>query len=83
MRAANSDFRDDTGSEETLDNTRLMGLWDRLSRRLRAWAAENGIPIRECRVGEHKREIARRFCQLQPSKKICSSFWQAGAPPVW
>lgn len=45
-----------TGSEDTLDNAHLMRMAGRFSRRLRAWAAEGGIPVRDCRVGEPKHE---------------------------
>ena len=50
-----------TGSEDTLDNAHLMRMAGRFSRRLRAWAAENDIPIRDCRVGEAKHEIGEEF----------------------
>jgi len=34
-----------TGSEDTLDNAHLVRMAGRFSRRLRAWAAEEGIPV--------------------------------------
>lgn len=34
------------------------------SRRLRAWAAEEGIPVRDCRMGEARHEIGEQFLQI-------------------
>jgi hypothetical protein len=54
-------WRQLTGSEDTLDNAHLMRMAGRFSRRLRAWAIANGIPIRDCSAGEHKHEIGEDY----------------------
>ena len=46
-----------TGSEDTLDNTHLMRMAGRFSRRLRAWAKANNVPLKDCRAGDQKHEI--------------------------
>jgi DNA-binding transcriptional ArsR family regulator len=50
-----------TGSDETLDNTHLMRLAGRFSRRLRAWAQANGIPVVDCPIGERKHDLAEEY----------------------
>ena len=50
-----------TGSDETLDNTHLMRLAGRFSRRLRGYARANGIPVVDCPVGERKHELAEEY----------------------
>ena len=50
-----------TGSDETLDNTHLMRLAGRLSRRLRGYAKANGIPVVDCAVGERKHDLAEEY----------------------
>jgi hypothetical protein len=44
------------GSEEHLDNTHLLRMAGRFSRRLRAFAQARGLPVIECRRGERKHE---------------------------
>ncbi len=48
-------------SDETLDNTRLMRLAGRFSRRVRAWAAANDVPVIDCKSGERKHRIAEEY----------------------
>jgi len=50
-----------TGSDETLDNTHLMRMAGRLSRRVRAYAQANGIPMVDCRAGERKHKLAEEY----------------------
>jgi len=72
------------GSDDQLDNAHLMRMAGRFSRRLRAWAKANGIPVRDCRPGERKHEIAEEHLanrQAQPGLfLILVSRAQA---PVW
>jgi hypothetical protein len=49
------------GSEEQLDNTHLMRLAGRFSRRVRAFAAANQIPVIDCSRGERKHRIAEEY----------------------
>ena len=73
-----------TGSEETLDNAHLMRMAGRFSRRLRAWAAENEIPIRDCRVGEAKHEIGEEFLRNTTVQEGLFLILVSRAPaPVW
>ena len=50
-----------TGSEETLDNTHLMRLAGRFSRRIHGYAKSNGIPVVHCPAGERKHELAEEY----------------------
>ncbi|HEY5985404.1 MAG TPA: hypothetical protein VIV12_03320 [Streptosporangiaceae bacterium] len=49
------------GSEEHLDNTHLMRMAGRFSRRVRAWAKANQIPVIDCGRGERKHQIAEDY----------------------
>jgi hypothetical protein len=49
------------GSEEHLDNTHLMRMAGRFSRRVRAWATANQIPVIDCGRGERKHRIAEEY----------------------
>jgi hypothetical protein len=50
-----------TGSEEMLDNTHLMRLAGRFSRRVRAYAKAEGIPVVDCPAGERKHDLAEEY----------------------
>jgi hypothetical protein len=50
-----------TGSDETLDNTHLMRLAGRFSRRVRGYAKAHQIPVIDCRARERKHEIAEEY----------------------
>src|SRR6266853_1712820 len=50
-----------TGSDETLDNTHLMRLAGRFSRRIRGYAQAKGIPVVDCRAGERKHDLAEEY----------------------
>jgi len=49
------------GSEEHLDNTHLMRMAGRFSRRVRAFAKANQIPVIDCGRGERKHQIAEDY----------------------
>jgi hypothetical protein len=49
------------GSEEQLDNTHLMRMAGRFSRRVRAFATANQIPVIDCGRGERKHRIAEEY----------------------
>lgn len=49
------------GSDETLDNTHLMRMAGRFSRRVRAWANANAVPVIYCTAGERKHRIAEEY----------------------
>jgi hypothetical protein len=50
-----------TGSEETLENTHLMRMAGRFSRRIHGYAEANGIPVVHCPAGERKHELAEEY----------------------
>jgi len=50
-----------TGSDESLDNTHLMRLAGRFSRRIRGYAKAHGIPVIDCAAGERKHELAEEY----------------------
>jgi hypothetical protein len=49
------------GSDENLDNTHLMRLAGRFSRRLRAWAKANHVAVHDCPPGDRKHEFAQEY----------------------
>jgi hypothetical protein len=49
------------GSDERLDNTHLMRMAGRFSRRVRAWAVVNDVPVIDCKRGERKHRIAEEY----------------------
>ena len=68
----------DAEGDAVLDNTHLMRLAGRFARRVRAWAADNAVPVIDCTAGERKHLIAERVisCAL-PSP--AASLW-TGTP---
>jgi hypothetical protein len=73
-----------TGSEDTLDNAHLIRMAGRFGRRLRAWAAENKIPVRQCRAGEPKHEIGEEFLRNTTVQEGLFLILVNRAPaPVW
>jgi len=52
-----------TGSDATLDNAHLMRMAGRFSRRVRAYAKANRIPIIDCGVNDRKHEIAEQHLE--------------------
>ena len=47
--------------DDSLDNTHLMRLAGRFSRRVRGWARANGVPVVDCSAGERKHRIAEDY----------------------
>ena len=50
-----------TGSDQTLENTYLMRLAGRFSRRVRGYAKAHGIPLIDCSAGERKHDLAEEY----------------------
>ena len=48
-------------SDELLDNTHLMRMAGRFSRRVRAWVGAQGVPVIECKRGERKHQLAEDY----------------------
>jgi len=51
----------DAEADAVLDNTHLMRLAGRFARRVRAWAADNAVPVIDCTAGERKHLIAEEY----------------------
>jgi len=60
-------WRQLTGSDETLDDTHLMRLAGRFSRRIHAYAKKQGIPLIHCQPGEDKHELAQQHLPQDPA----------------
>jgi len=56
------------GSDENLDDTHLMRMAVRFSRRLRAWAKANNIPVVYSSPGERKHDIAAQYLSTREGK---------------
>jgi hypothetical protein len=72
------------GSDETLDNTHLMRMAGRFSRRVRAFGKANDIPVIDCRRGERKHEIAEEYLATHEVGTGVFMILISRAPaPVW
>jgi hypothetical protein len=54
------------GNDDDLDNTHLMRFAGRFARRVKAWAAANGVPVIYCKAGERKHLIAEEHLAAHP-----------------
>ncbi len=67
-----------------LDNAHLMRMAGRFSRRVRAWANANGVPVVDCRRGERKHRIAEEYLATHPVGRGVFLILVAKAPAtVW
>jgi hypothetical protein len=72
------------GSLETLDNTHLMRLAGRFSRRVRGWAKAHGVPVIDCRAGERKHDLAEEYLKATPIKRgVFLILVRKAQVPVW
>ena len=72
------------GDDEDLSNTRLIRMAGRYSRRLRAWAEKNDIPVVYCKAGERKHLIAEPYLPHDPDFTGIFLILVGKAPaPVW
>jgi hypothetical protein len=51
------------GSYDQLDDAHLMRTAGRFARRVKAWAAANGVPVIFCKAGERKHLIAEQYLE--------------------
>jgi len=49
--------------DDQLDNTHLMRMAGRFARRVKAWAAANGVPVIFCKAGQRKHLIAEEYLE--------------------
>ena len=70
------------GNDDTLDNTHLMRMAGKFSRRSHAYASQNKIPIILCQQGERKHEIAQKYLPQDPAFQgvFCILIGRAPAP---
>lgn len=61
-------WRELYGSDADLDDNHLMRLAGRFSRRLRAWAKENNVPVIYCSPGEDKHKMAEQHLATHQTK---------------
>jgi hypothetical protein len=72
------------GSDATLDNTHLMRMAGRFSRRVRGWAKKHNIPVVVCGAGERKSEVAARYLPTSPGARGIFAVLVGRAPAsVW
>ena len=73
------------GSDDQLDDTHLMRMAGRFARRVKAWAAANGVPVIFCTAGERKHLIAEQYLEENPvspgvflvlAAKVPASVWK-------
>ena len=55
----------DAEGDAVLDNTHLMRLAGRFARRVRAWAADNAVPVIDCTAGERKHLVAEEYLRTR------------------
>lgn len=72
------------GCEEQLDNTHLMRMAGRFSRRVRAFAKAHGIPVIDCGRGDRKHRIAENYLATHPvSRGVFLILVARAAATVW
>ncbi len=72
------------GSDDHLDDTRLMRMAARFSRRLRAWATSAGVPVIYCKPGERKHLIAAEYlASHHPGPGVFLVLVARAMAPVW
>ena len=72
------------GSDDDLDTSHLMRLAGRFSRRVRAFARANDIPVIDCARGERKHLIAEQYLREHPEARGVFLILVARAvAPVW
>ncbi len=72
------------GSDAELDITHLMRMAGRFARRVKAWGADNAVPVIFCKAGERKHRIAAEYLATHPVDAGVFLVLVAKAPaPVW
>jgi hypothetical protein len=73
-----------TGSDATLDNTHLIRLAGRFSRRIRGYAKAHNIPLLDCRVGQRKHNIAEKYmAETKVKRGLFLILIGRAQAPVW
>ena len=72
------------GSDDNLDDTHLMRMAGRFSRRVHGWAKAHGVPVQDCSAGERKHEMAEELIPQDPNFKGVFLIQVCKAPaPTW
>lgn len=72
------------GTFDNLDDTHLMRMAGRFSRRVRGWAKKSDIPIIDCKEGARKHRIAKQYIPDDPTFRGIFAVLVARMPsPVW
>ena len=66
------------GSDDQLDDTHLMRIAGRFARRVKAWAAANGVPVIFCAAGERKHLIAEQYLEENSVPPGVFLVWRLG-----
>src|SRR5689334_25435857 len=73
-----------TGSDETLENTHLMRMAGRFSRRVRGYAKAHGIPVIDCSVGQRKHDLAEQhLAETRVTQGLFLVLVGRAQAPVW
>jgi len=72
------------GTFDNLDDTHLMRMAGRFSRRVRGWAKKHDIPVIDCKEGDRKHRIAQQHMPDDPNFRGIFAVMVARMPsPVW
>ncbi len=72
------------GSDDRLDDTRLIRMAGRFARRVKAWAAANQVPLQYCTAGQRKHLIAEEYLETHVVQPGVFMILAAKAPAtVW
>ena len=72
------------GNDDDLDDTHMMRLAGRFSRRFNGWAKKNNIPVIECKKGDRKHDMARDYIPDDPEMEgVFAVFVSRATAPVW
>jgi len=73
-----------TGSDDTLQNTHLMRMAGRFSRRIRGYAKAHNIPVIDCSVGDRKHDIAEEYlAKTKVTRGLFLILVGRAQAPVW
>jgi hypothetical protein len=77
-------WRDLYGWDDNLDNTHLMRLAGRFSRRVRGWGNKHAVPVVYCQSGDRKHDIGEQHLPTDPTRTGIFCVLVSRAPaPVW
>jgi hypothetical protein len=72
------------GNDDELDDTHLMRLAGRFSRRVHGFAKAHKLPLEECQRGERKHELAEQYLATHPAAQgLFMILVSRAVAPVW